>query len=116
MKTLTIDIKEKELLLEMSDYFFPKYNFGFENDYSNQDMMNYVSKINGIKYWKFIHWFEFCILPKIAQYYTKSIPSMTESYATYIIGQKIINELEDTNPINTLYDIWKHPANYLPQL
>lgn len=66
------------------------------------------SKIYGI------HWFEFCIIhliPKVAEALATQ-PSITKGYATFIVTQKVINDLPNKNPIDNLYDMWKYPSRY----
>jgi len=51
--------KHKEMLIEMSSRLFPAYDFGFENDYAEDGIMEYYEDPRN---WKFIHWFEFCLM------------------------------------------------------
>ena len=50
-------------------------------------------------------WLEHCLytlLPKVAEHHGKQ-PFTTPNWSEHMVRQKIINELPNTNPIDTLY-------------
>lgn len=68
--------------------------------------------------WHNFSWLELCLyhlLPKIAEEHGKQ-PFTTPNWSEHMIRQKIINELPQVNPVDILYDIWKHPEKYAPEL
>lgn len=70
-----------------------------------------------VTYWLQANWLEVCLyylLPRVAEIHGKQ-PYTTKMWSVHMVKQKIINEL-DYNPIDTLYDIWKHPEKYAQSL
>jgi hypothetical protein len=64
------------------------------------------------------HWLEICLyglVPKVAEAHGKQ-PHTTPTWSLHMIRQKLINELDKVNPIDLLYDIWKHPDKYAQDL
>lgn len=108
MDPIQITAEQLKKLAEMADILFP------ENQWVKVSHTGYV---NGGRIFN-IQWFEFCmffLLPKVAEEHGKQ-PYTTPSWSVYMVKQKIINELGTTNPIDTLYDIWKHPDKYAQTL
>jgi hypothetical protein len=54
-------------------------------------------------------------LPRVAEIHGRQ-PYTTPNWSEHMVRQKIINELPTVNPIDTLYDIWKHPDKYAQTL
>lgn len=86
-----------------------------------------ITVINGIvyiknnsDYFKYlkISWIElvlFNLTLKVGEEHGKQAFT-TPSWSKHMIRQKLVNEFETHNPIDTLYDIWKNPFNYSQNL
>ncbi len=92
MKPLQLTNEHKEKLLEMCKALFPEYkHFGFENDYSDEGMMEYHN--NDWNKMKLIHWYEFChtqLVDKIFNKYNNKLQCIIDTWCG--------------NPIDYLYE------------
>lgn len=71
------------------------------------------------EYTVYIHWMELCmryVSAEVAELYAMSHINYTKSWAQRMILQKLAHDISKHNPIDTLYDIWKHPENYAQDL
>lgn len=66
MEAIKLTEDHRSKLLEMCKTLFPEYDFGFDNDFSEEGILDYSiiseHKDKLSREWKFIHWFEFCMI------------------------------------------------------
>jgi hypothetical protein len=119
MRPIQLTEKHREKLLEMCIALFPEYSpFDLElkSQYDGSEYNIFFKYME--KHMFYIHWFEFCIthlLERVAKHYEENVLS-TKSFSKFLVMQKVTNELNKNHPVDTLYDIWKNPKNYLPEL
>jgi len=68
--------------------------------------------------WFKTHWLPICLywlLPEVAKAHGKQLYT-TPDWSKHLVKQRVIDSIPDTNPIDTLYDIWKHPEKYAQSL
>lgn len=107
MKAIQLTEEHKKKLLEMCEVLFPEYTYGFENDFSEEGIMEYYnSKIS----WQFIHWFEFCYGPLLSAIfnhidYPRKVAWYDDTNGRVEFGNKFTwyNE-EAGHPVTFLYE------------
>ncbi len=110
MKSIDINKKQKEMLLEMCNKLFPEYKeiiLEIEDNYEGSKDFIQFTKINP-NYGDtiYIHWFEFCwtLLNKILE---SNLSPIKDSETIKEFGLICFNQFESLHPVDYLYEEFK---------
>jgi hypothetical protein len=118
MSQIELNENHVKKLKELIEHLFPE-----EEEWVTLNFYTHFGYVVGIyndskRTAKNVGWLETClyhILPVVAEHHGKQ-PFTTPNWSLHMVKQKIINDLPNINPIDTLYDIWKNPEKYSQDL